>query len=221
MLAKAISTLSAIMPLWLWALIVAGAVNEVVNRAKWTRAETIFQGIGTFLLWFPGMGPVLAKTPVAGDILRRIAGIKEDAGKMPLPPATVWLPIIFLLGLSACGGLTPYYATLSAVEKVVSSSADHFKDFDAAKRAQIVHDAKSEQEGLKALATWDITAEKLVKAIEGTDASVRLVRGALEDITKGIRNKSELSAWIGPVLDTAKNLEALLRSVGYVIPGVN
>jgi hypothetical protein len=217
-MANVLQKLLAIMPGWLWALIIVGLLNEIVNRAKWTRAESIFQGIGTFLLWFPGMGPVLAKTPWAGDILRRMAGIPEDAGKLPIPPTTAWLPILFLLALSACGGLSPYYASLSGVESVVSVSSAHFVEFDKARRAQIVHDAKTEAEGLATLAAWDKTAAKLASAIEGTDASVRLARDALNDISKGVRGKQELSAWIGPILNTARNLEALLASVGFVLP---
>lgn len=199
-------------------LLLVGAFNEYINRAKWTRAQTLFQALGAFLLAFPVIGPALDKTPGVRWVLQRMANFpKEGMMLPPAPPAAVWLPLLFLAGLSACGGLAPYYATLSGVEKLISASADHFKDFDKAKRTQIVHDAKTETEGLKALADWDLTAEKLAKAIEGTDASVRLARDALADIAKGVRSKSDLGAWIGPILKTAENLRVLLASVGFVV----
>jgi hypothetical protein len=95
------------MPVWVWLLVVViGIGNEIVNRAKWTAAQSIFQGIGAFLLWVPVLGPVLAKFPVLGALLLRMAAKDPEAGKMPLPtgtPPTVMLPFFMLFALTACG----------------------------------------------------------------------------------------------------------------------
>jgi hypothetical protein len=201
-------------------LIVVGILNEYINRAKWTRAQSIFQAVGVFLLAAPFVGSLLDKTPGVRWLLQRMANFPREGLMLPppTPPAAAWLPLVFLAFLSACGGLTPYYTTLAGVERIVTASADHFSEFDRAKRAQIVQDAKSEATGLAALEAWNKTAEKLTNAIVGTDASVRLARDALADIAKGVRAHAELTTWIGPILDTAKNLQALLASVGFVLP---
>jgi hypothetical protein len=91
-----------------WIALAIGALNEIVNRAKWTKAQSIFQGIGAFLLWVPVLGPILSKFPVIGAILSRIAARDPEEGKLAIPPAAtppaaVLFPFLMLMG--GCPGL--------------------------------------------------------------------------------------------------------------------
>ena len=211
------------MPLGVWMIVFGlGAFNEVVNRAKWTEAQSILQGLASFFLWIPVLGPVLTKFPVLGALISRIAAKDPDAGKMPLPPSdppsppvASLLPLLFLasLALTACG-LKTTYALLSAAEQVDKAAAAQLPDFDRQTRAGIVLTAKSTEDGTARLHDWDGKVEKLVKAVEGVHASVILARDGANDVSKGIRAKAELSGWIDPVLRAAVNLKNLLASVG-------
>ena len=95
------------MPVVVWIFLALGAFNEAVNRAKWTKAQSIFQGIGAFLLWVPVVGPVASKFPVIGAILNRIAARDPEEGKLPIPgvpPAAALLPFILSVFVAGCAG---------------------------------------------------------------------------------------------------------------------
>lgn len=106
------------------------------------------------------------------------------------------------------------YATLTLAEKVDRAALDQFPALDKYKRAQIVQAAKSEEEGKAALAEWDIKVEKIVKAINGTDAAVKLARDAMVDIKAGKRSEAELSTWIASAVNLGVDLKNLLESAG-------
>ena len=202
-------------------VLAVGAFNEYVNRAKWTRAQSIFQAIGVFVLAIPGIGPWLDKVPVSRWVIRRMANLPgEDGLQLPRPPTTAWLPLLFVLVLSACGGLKPYYVALDVAERSVVSAANVFPSFDQAKRTQIVKDAKDKEGGQKALDDWERTSIRVFAAISGTDSAVKLAKDGLVDVANGVRSKADLTGWIGPVLNAARNLAGLLRSVGVNVPEV-
>lgn len=111
------------MPVWTWALLFfVGLVNEIVERMKWTRAGSILQGTFRFVLAFPVFGPLLAKVPVAGAVLRWLAKLDAappvlpadappaapDAPAAPVvPPAAVALFLALSLFVSSCACFTP------------------------------------------------------------------------------------------------------------------
>lgn len=121
---------------------------------------------------------------------------------------------ITLAALFAGCGLTPYYKALDVAEKINIVAAQKFPDFDKAKRSQLVQAAHDKADGEQQLASWDVTADKLIKASEGIHASVILAKDGLKDVKAGVRKWSELTAWIGPVLRGATNLVALFAAVG-------
>lgn len=57
-------------PAWVWIVtcLVLPALNEVINRAKWTQAQSIFQGVMRALVATP-----LGKIPVIGTVLSTMA----------------------------------------------------------------------------------------------------------------------------------------------------
>ncbi len=74
------------MPVWAWLLSVSlVATSELINRAKWTKAETLLQGSIRMVVAIPGVGVLLLKLPVLGLALQ-IVGKIEDAPP-PSPPA--------------------------------------------------------------------------------------------------------------------------------------
>lgn len=94
------------LPIGFWtALIVAGVLNEVILKSKWTEAKSIWQGFWRVILWVPAVGPLLARFPWVGPLLQKFAGIEEQGLPLPPPnpPSAVLLPLAFLAALSACG----------------------------------------------------------------------------------------------------------------------
>lgn len=62
------------MPVWVWLLMMGlGALNEWVNRSKSTEAQTLLQGAAKFVLKIPAIGSLLARFPLLGDVLVKMA----------------------------------------------------------------------------------------------------------------------------------------------------
>jgi hypothetical protein len=111
-------------------------------------------------------------------------------------------------------------ASLTAAERTVQAATEQFPAFDADKRKSIVLAATSREQGAKALADWDVTADKVAKAIEGAHASVRLGADGLKGVREGLRKPGELSSWIGPALRVGVDLVRLLEAVGLKLKGM-
>lgn len=74
------------MPVWAWLLSVSlVAVSEIINRAKWTKAETLLQGSIRMIVAVPGVGVLLLKMPMLGLALQIVGKIDDPAP--PAPPA--------------------------------------------------------------------------------------------------------------------------------------
>ncbi len=89
---------TALGPVWAILVTLVGLplANEIVQRAKGTRAESLLQGLALFLLKLPALGIVIAKTPVLGDLLYVFA--PRDKADLPTPliakPSTVVVPAV-------------------------------------------------------------------------------------------------------------------------------
>jgi hypothetical protein len=91
---------TALGPVWAVLLMFVGIplANEIVQRARGTRAESLLQGLALFLLQLPILGVVIAKTPVIGDLLYVFAPRNKDGIPTPLiaKPTRVLVPSIAL-----------------------------------------------------------------------------------------------------------------------------
>lgn len=129
--------------------------------------------------------------------------------------------IISALLLAGCGTtMQAAYGSLATAERLAVDCAAGFPDFDREHQRRIIELADSKEKGADALAAWREKRENIVKAIEGTHASVKLARDAIHDIEQGVREKHELQKWIAPALRAAMNLREVLRAMGVKIPGV-
>jgi ATP-dependent Clp protease ATP-binding subunit ClpA len=132
-----------------------------------------------------------------------------------------WLVAYFLCGLAltmvGCTTsqlATNSYKTLTAAESIVGEAAKQFPQLDREHRAQIVARATSEADGVAKLAAWDVTADRLQKAIAGTDATVKMCRDGIADVRAGLKDKSQLAGWIAAGIRLGLDLSDLLASVG-------
>jgi len=209
------------MPVWAWLLSLAlVATSELINRAKWTKAETLLQGSIRMIIAIPGVGVVLMRLPVLGLALQ-IVGKIDDPPAPPSGPADssarALLPLLLLgsLTLSACtSAYTATAASLTAAEHIVAAAADQFPAIDAQKRKSIVEAAHSREEGAAALKAWDAQAAKIVTAIEGANASVKLAADGLKGVHDGLRDPKQLGGWIAPAIRVGTDLVSLLDAVG-------
>lgn len=130
--------------------------------------------------------------------------------------AAAWCVCAMALAMAGCAGnlYTRTYKTLTVAENIDAAAAAAFPNLDRAKRASIVASATSEADGIAKLAAWDAVADKLVLAIKGTSASVKLVRDALADISAGRRPPREMSGWMASALGLGIDLGNLLRAAG-------
>jgi len=85
-------------PAWVWLITLVGLplANEIAQRSKGTRAESLLQAISLALLKTPILGIALAKFPVVGDVLYVFA--PKDKQGLPTPliakPSTVVVPAV-------------------------------------------------------------------------------------------------------------------------------
>ena len=153
-------------------------------------------------------------TPQVNSTMQLLAAfLKRKAG-----PTILLLAVV---SLSACAqGYAASYAGLTAAERINEAAADQFPALDKEKRAGIVRIAKSEAEGKELLAAWDLTAERLVKAVEGTHASVQLARDALAEIKSGLRDKRQLGGWVSTAIQLGIELKDILAASGVPLRGL-
>ncbi len=143
-----------------------------------------------------------------------VAFFKRKAG-----PTAVLLLLVILPGCVSAYAVTA--ASLVTAERTVQAAAEQFQPFDKAKRASIVQQATSLDTGKAALAQWDVTAERVAKAVEGAHASVKLAADGLTGVRDGLRDPSQLGAWIGPAIRVGLDLVSLLNAVGLKLQAGN
>lgn len=228
-------------PVWLVACLCALAVTKkIIQRAKWTKAEDNFDAAMRLILKSPLIGKIVVGTPLVGWCFVWLAGDSEGlpeadlwgfvskltnrGGTPPAPPADssarALLPLALLgvLALSACtSSYTATAASLTAAEHVVAAAAEQFPAIDAAKRKAIVEQARSREEGAANLKAWDAQAVKIVTAIEGANASVKLAADGLKGVHDGLRDPKQLGGWIAPAIKVGADLLNLLHAVGVDI----
>lgn len=146
-------------PAWVWILAfgVLPLLNELLQRAKWTRAQSILQGIARVLL------VPFGKVPVLGDVFRALAGPAaappEEGGPPPPagPPPAVLVLLVASLGLlGACKASPIDIATAfrTASSNALSTTVIAFGRFDDQRQKEIVEKAESYPLGRAALAQW-------------------------------------------------------------------
>ncbi len=130
--------------------------------------------------------------------------------------------VLIALALCGCSASATYsttYAMLATAERVDGIAVAQFPTLDRNKRLAIVSAATSKADGEKQLAAWDVTSDKLTKAIQGTDAAVKLARDAVAEIAAGKRDKAELAGWIASAVRLGIDLKGLLAASGINIGG--
>lgn len=74
------------MPLWAWLLLSMPAVNEAINRSKWTRAQSLWQGAWLIVRISP-----FGKIPIVGEVIAKMALPKAEREAMTAQQAAVQL----------------------------------------------------------------------------------------------------------------------------------
>jgi hypothetical protein len=213
-------------PVWVWlvTLVALPVANELIQRAKWTRAQSILQAVARAMLLPFG------KVPVLGSVLQAFAGPREDEPPDALPPASSMLAVFGLsaaLGyavlLGACtGALTPTYKTLAGMADAVTAAAGVLPSSCEARQSVLVAQAKNnaeldaaEKAAAEVHAQCEVAGNSLVAASKG----LRLARDATRDIDKGIRDPKDLMVWVSAALNLYRSLGPMLATFGVKLPG--
>ena len=103
-------------PVWAWLVfgVVFPIANEVVERVKWIKGQSILQAIARILLTSPVIGKIVQMSPLLGDLIRLATGNAYVRATMPkagigklvsgAPPSAAMIPIFCLgfLTVPAC-----------------------------------------------------------------------------------------------------------------------
>ncbi len=131
--------------------------------------------------------------------------------------------ILFVVALPACTlsqAVTNSYKGLTAAETIVGAAQKQFPGIARNHRLEIVAKATTEAESRAGLDAWTVTEERIAKAIEGTDATVKLCRDALAEVRKGVRDKNQLGGWIATGIRLGIDLKDLLAAAGVPLGGL-
>ena len=115
-----------------------------------------------------------------------------------------------------------YASVFEGLAKAEQKNGDFGEQFPAINRAKvkvIVDTAPSEADGNKSLDEWKVTAERLVRMVEGNHASAQLIRDAVAQIRVGVRSKAELAQWAEMALRLWPDLQRLLVASGVRLEG--
>lgn len=134
--------------------------------------------------------------------------------------AAAWLVCVLALAMVGCtSAYTKTAAALIVAERTVQAASDEWPKFSDAKRRAIVAQATSKDAGSKQLDEWDVTADKVIKAIEGAHATVQLGADGLKGVRDGLRDPKQLGSWVTPAIRVGIDLLALLNAVGLNLQG--
>lgn len=132
-----------------------------------------------------------------------------------------WFVCALALLMAGCtSAYTKTAAALIIAERTVQAASEQWPQFSDAKRKAIVAQAASKDAGSKQLDEWDVTADKVVKAIEGAHATVQLGADGLKGVRDGLRDPKQLGSWVTPAIRVGVDLLALLQAVGLNLQGV-
>lgn len=142
-----------------------------------------------------------------------------------LPPAVPLLALLLPLCLTLSGctlaqAITGSYKGLTLAETTVATAIKQFPPAARTHRLELVNKATSEAQGQAALDAWDVTEGRISKAILGTDATVKLCRDAIAEISKGVRDKSQLAGWIATGIRLGIDIKDLLAAAGVPLGGL-
>ncbi len=213
-----------------WLLVIGAALGFVGQAVllPGTRLSVILTGLGGS---FGTIGGIMASMwKPARD--RALIAASAQAGTDPRPPgATGILPpaapllalLLFVTVLPGCTlaqAVTGSYKGLAVAEATVLVTMEKFPTASRNHRLAIVAKAASEDQGKAELAAWDVVESRISRAIIGTDATVKLCRDAIAEISKGIRDKSQLAGWIATGIRLGIDIKDLLAASGVPLEGI-
>jgi hypothetical protein len=209
-------------PVWVWlvTLVALPVANELIQRAKWTRAQSILQAVARAMLLPFG------KVPVIGSVLQAFAGPRDNEPPDALPPASSMLAVFGLsaaLGyavlLGACtGALTPTYKTLAGMADAVTAAAGILPGACEGREADIVAKAQTRPEAETKVAEVHGQCEVAANSLSAAHRGLKLARDAAKDIDAGIKDPKDLMVWLKGAIDLYRNLVPMLAVFGVKLP---
>lgn len=171
-------------PTWVWCLVLfIGGVNEIVQRAQWTRAQSVLQGLAVFVISIPILGALLQAIPLIGWLLRKIAGSAPVVAGPEVLRA--YLPVALLVALAGCA--TPSEAYTGArkfqggAADTLTVSYDGWREWDLEYQTIVAKTAPTKQEMLEQLASYRKKVQATVdKAFGVAKVAVQSLRRSLD-----------------------------------------
>jgi hypothetical protein len=214
-------------PHWVWivTLVALPILNEIVQRAKWTRAQSILQAPPRMLLR-AGFGSV----PILGEMLRALANEKPPQDP-PEPPAMsgaavvlVLAGLVFAATLSGCA-MSDYARAdlaITAQTKVASAATEAVTAWDETNQAQIVGEARAAGDTTTARAQLaaDQRVLKLARATIRTFGAAIQAEAVGVELARQAKAKLDLGALLPRLLRLGRDLIKSLKDFGVSVPSI-
>ncbi len=133
--------------------------------------------------------------------------------------ATVVLLLILPLMSGCAASYAAVFESLTKVEQMNGDFAEQFPKLNKDKLERIVAASRTYVEGEAAMNEWNKTANRYVKAVEGTHEGAQLVRDNVERIRKGALPKADYGKWASFALRLALDMKDLLTVAGVNLEG--
>lgn len=113
------------------------------------------------------------------------------------------------------------YKGLTVAEGIVGAATVQFPTLTKAHELAIVAASTNDPDrGRAKIDAWRVTSDRIIKAIEGTDNSIKLARDAIAEIRKGVRDRNQLGGWIATAIRLGIDLKDLLSAAGVPLGGL-
>lgn len=221
------------MPWAAWCMLgFALLLNEIISWAKWTRAQGLLQGLARLVLAIPLVAPILARFPVVGWALTRIAGPDEGVERRTLlgtvqgarPPSGPAIALIvaalgFGVALTACT-MTNAFRVVDSAASLGRSAYDLLFQIDSQKQHELAAEkATIGEEAAKAkVAAWRSKVDAGYKAIKAFTAAVVTAEATLNLIAAGQEKKITVGMVVAEVAKSVSEVRKVLEEFGVKVP---
>jgi hypothetical protein len=205
------------MPLWFWLLSCMPVVNELINRSKWTKAQSLWQFCwrlvaATPLASIPRIGAIVQMMAVPKDM--RATEVFPDDITKKLGPSIL---ILFFLPMATACSATLEASMYKSAYTVASGAQTCFlvvDEYDEIKQNQI-RGIKTLEEASTVFTEWKKTRDAALTSCKAGRLSAESARALIPVIMAAKDRDKQAAAWIARMATLASEVAKAVSSVSF------
>ena len=194
-------------PVWTWLLMVAPAVNEWINRSKWTTAQSLWQ-----FLWRLVAATPLMKVPMVGQVVALMAAMKKEEAP---PPNPSFILIFILPALTGCAAQSLERRLHNAVYTAATASHSCYEMLNAADSAKIADFQQhlSDPQTEVKFEEWKKTVTAILITCRSARVTSDTAHALIPTIMAAVDKDKQAAQWIERLTKLASDIMESLKSI--------